>query len=513
MTATATSGLERISPTATATATATFATSEHRREDDAADDLVDRAHDRPQRLRRVALEPQQLRRARVADQQARDQVGLCGVRRSDRQPEPEDREQAARDEQNRGDDEQDQRGAVAVARPDAEGVHERAGDTADLLVVQQVDQRVDEDERERVERGDHDAVRARPVAAASARAAATSAHAAADPGDQAATRQSQYAPVTAPALQHRRHRPAHQAQVVPQRPVRHVQVVEPHHLLERDLAAAEHLPEAGHAGPERQPLSAPVLDVPVLARDQRPRPDEAHLAASTLRSCGSSSIDSLPQDATDAGHARVVGDLEHPRVAVGVDVQVRDGLLQLLGVRHHRPELEDRERRPADTDPRLAEEDRPAAVEEDRERDQQEAPAQSSRSAISETSDVDRPLRAASPTRRAPRREAQNRDAFDRADAGARADQLEVARDDVDLDERVLERADQRQHLLVRAREKAMITRSTSWVCDDRLEIVSEGRGSSGRSRLSRCSLGSASTNPTTLTPYSGCRRSFSAIV
>ena len=114
------------------------------------------------RLRRVTLEAEELRRAGVSDEQARDQVGLRGVGCPERQPEPEHREQAARDEEHSGDDEQDQRRAVAVARSDAQRVHERARGAGDLLVVQQVDQGVDEHERERIERGDHDAVQGNP---------------------------------------------------------------------------------------------------------------------------------------------------------------------------------------------------------------------------------------------------------------------------------------------------------------------------------------------------------------
>ena len=89
----------------------------NRREDDAGDHLVDRSQDGSQRLRRVAPEPQQLRRARVADQETRDQVGLRRVCSPDRQPQTEHREQAARDEESRGDQEQDQRGSITVGSP------------------------------------------------------------------------------------------------------------------------------------------------------------------------------------------------------------------------------------------------------------------------------------------------------------------------------------------------------------------------------------------------------------
>ena len=130
----------------------------HRRGDDARDHLIDGAQDRPQRLGRVALEPHQLGRARVADQEPRDQVGLRRVRRPHRQPQTDHREDAADDEERRGDHEQDQRRPVAVGLAKTERLDHRPGDPGRPLVAEQVDQRVDENERERVETGDEDAV-------------------------------------------------------------------------------------------------------------------------------------------------------------------------------------------------------------------------------------------------------------------------------------------------------------------------------------------------------------------
>src|ERR687891_1291692 len=73
-------------------------------------------------------------------------------------------------------------------------------------------------------------------------------------------------------------RPEDQLEVVQQRPRGHVYVVEPHHLLERDVVPSEHLPEAGDAGLQGEPVAPPVDDVLVLLEDERPRADEAHLA-------------------------------------------------------------------------------------------------------------------------------------------------------------------------------------------------------------------------------------------
>src|SRR4051794_38769375 len=51
--------------------------------------------------------------------------------------------------------------------------------------------------------------------------------------------------VRPPSLHHRRQRPQNEPDVLPQRPVRDVEVVELEHLLERDPRATEDLPEAG----------------------------------------------------------------------------------------------------------------------------------------------------------------------------------------------------------------------------------------------------------------------------
>ena len=53
--------------------------------------------------------------------------------------------------------------------------------------------------------------------------------------------------VRAPLAEHDRDRLAEDLQVPPERPVRHVEVVELDHLVERDVVAAEHLPEARDA--------------------------------------------------------------------------------------------------------------------------------------------------------------------------------------------------------------------------------------------------------------------------
>ncbi len=93
------------------------------------------------------------------------------------------------------------------------------------------------------------------------------------------------------------------------------------------------------------------------------RADEAHVAeqhVDELRQL----VEARPaQQPADARHARVVVELEH-RLAELVEGHERRQ--QILGVRHHRPELEHPEGAAALPRPRLREDDRAAAVEHDR---------------------------------------------------------------------------------------------------------------------------------------------------
>src|SRR3712207_2502036 len=69
------------------------------------------------------------------------------------------------------------------------------------------------------------------------------------------------------------------AQVEAKRPVLDVVQVEHYHLVEAQLAAAAHLPEARHAGRCLQPAELPGLVLGHLARQGRAGSDEAHVTA------------------------------------------------------------------------------------------------------------------------------------------------------------------------------------------------------------------------------------------
>ena len=98
----------------------------------------------------------------------------------------------------------------------------------------------------------------------------------------------------------------HQLDVVGERPGRDVAVVEPDHLAERDVVAAEHLPEAGHPGLQVEAAAGPAVDVVVLLGDQRPRADQAHLAAEDVDQLRQLVERAAAQEPADPGDARIV---------------------------------------------------------------------------------------------------------------------------------------------------------------------------------------------------------------
>src|SRR5438445_538240 len=63
-----------------------------------------------------------------------------------------------------------------------------------------------------------------------------------------------------PAPHDERDGPQHDLDVLPDRPVDDVEVVEREHLAQRDPRGAEHLPEPRHAGVQVQPAPVPAAD-------------------------------------------------------------------------------------------------------------------------------------------------------------------------------------------------------------------------------------------------------------
>ena len=111
------------------------------------------------------------------------------------------------------------------------------------------------------------------------------------------------------------------------------------------------------------------------------------------------------------------------------------------------------------------------------------------------------------------RRQSDQRQSLDRVHGHAWSDELEQSRDEVDLDRKLAELAQQGEqlvHRLVGERD------------DHPLHVEAASRSPARRSgppRMARCSgrsaaatFGSRSMNPTTLTPYSGCLTSLRPI-
>ena len=111
--------------------------------------------------------------------------------------------------------------------------------------------------------------------------------------------------------------------------------------------------------------------------------------------------------------------------------------LAVLGVGHHRAELEDRERLLAAADALLAKQHRPLAVELDRDRHHRQQRGQHDQSER-RSQDVDRALGDAVAGREHGRAQAEQRRALQRVELRLASDHLEQARNDVQLDVKVV---------------------------------------------------------------------------
>src|SRR5437773_142766 len=105
-----------------------------------------------------------------------------------------------------------------------------------------------------------------------------------------------------------RQSPYDQLEVAKERPPCDVEVIELHHLLERNAAAAVHLPRPRAPRLQIQALAAPRLHVPVLIQDQGPRADQAHLPTQHVEELRQLVERIAPQPAPEPRHPRVVRD-------------------------------------------------------------------------------------------------------------------------------------------------------------------------------------------------------------
>ena len=294
-----------------------------------------------------------------------------------------------------------------------------------------------------------------------------------------------------------------QPHVLAQRPVRHVQVVELRHLVERDVARSQHLPQTGHARLQVEASSRPGFDVLILVEDEWPGADDRHLAADDIDQLRQLVDAPATQKATDTRDSRVVGDLEHPRVFVAMHVHVRDFGLSRLGIVHHRPELEDVERSslaPMRTCRKKIGPRESITIEIDamrRSGERRTRPAAAPRKSKAR-------LRNRSEPESCGIGQPDQGDAFDRVQLCVRAQHLEHARNDVDLNVAVLHRANHRERLLVRVRRERDCDSVHRVRLHERGQVSRSIRGDRVAGPRSAKRRPSRSTKPTIFSPYSG---------
>src|SRR3954465_15878433 len=122
--------------------------------------------------------------------------------------------------------------------------------------------------------------------------------------------------VSAGALDHGTQSPDKDRQVHREGPVLDVEEVLTDRLLPREIGAAADLPPPGDAGLDEQPAVYVRLVARDLARQRRPRADQAHVALDDVEQLRQLVERPLAQEAADRRDPRVVADLEQQAVAL-----------------------------------------------------------------------------------------------------------------------------------------------------------------------------------------------------
>src|SRR5438552_7841098 len=165
--------------------------------------------------------------------------------------------------------------------------------------------------------------------------------------------------------EHRRDGLEHDEQIVRDGPVLDVEEVEANVVVERELAAASGLPEAGDAGTNLEPIAVPVLVGGDLLGERRPRPDQAHLALQDVQELRELVQAVAPEPPSDAGDPWILADLEERTRSLVLPLELGE---EQLGAPHRGAELVDREGLPLTTDADLLEEHGTPRGDLDRER-------------------------------------------------------------------------------------------------------------------------------------------------
>src|SRR5687768_7438115 len=166
--------------------------------------------------------------------------------------------------------------------------------------------------------------------------------------------------------------------IEPDRPVLDVVQVDLDHFLERQAAAARHLPQACNARFHIQPFAVPDVVFFDLVSDGRTRADHTHVAFQHIQELRKLIKARPPQLPAEARDPRVVLYLTENRVLIVARICLdvtADVLLICLamhifvGIHVHRPELVAKKNAPVHPDPLLPEHHRPPGIELDHHRD------------------------------------------------------------------------------------------------------------------------------------------------
>jgi hypothetical protein len=151
-----------------------------------------------------------------------------------------------------------------------------------------------------------------------------------------------------------------EAQILAEAPVVDVPEVQVHPVLEGDLVPAAHLPDAGEARHHGETTKLPGLVLGDFLGHRRPGADERHVATKHVDELRKLVDAESPQNFPEWRDARVIAHLEDGPALL---VLVLERLLQRLGARHHRAELQDVEEATVLAHAQLAVEGRPGRGE------------------------------------------------------------------------------------------------------------------------------------------------------
>src|SRR5881628_714775 len=169
-----------------------------------------------------------------------------------------------------------------------------------------------------------------------------------------------------------RDRPEQDLGVHPQVPAGGVTELQLDALLVGDVGAPAYGPQARDARADAQDLPGALAEIRHFVRDDRPRPDETHVAPEHIEDLRQLVDAELAEESTDASDPRVVPELSRPLPFAELLLVARDVVHErVFCVPDHRPELDERELDVVAPYPSLHEQDGAGRIKGDRERYEQ----------------------------------------------------------------------------------------------------------------------------------------------